>query len=369
VARPRLFAIVVITTTVVCGLAVLAYFGYLVWRSPGGFLLGVAVALLPFAGLLWFFWWLDSYEPEPRRLVVAAVLWGAFAASGAALVINTLAIHVIGDIAAVVEAPFVEEGMKGLFLVLLLVWRRQEIDGMLDGLIYAGFVGAGFACVENVTYFVRGYDGIDLPSQAGQPDVHLHGGVVLLGELVLRGVLTPFAHPLFTAATGLGIGIAASTRTPVLRWIAPIAGYLAAVSMHAGWNGMLTAGVLAVTLVALTFYLRIWALYLVLCFVLRAGARRTLWRSLYDAAQRGLVPAGDIGWVVDEPARRWAATYARARGGKPALATLRAWQLAAIRFGFLHHRALRGTAPADYGERGAAYLETMARLRVPGGAG
>ena len=47
----------------------------------------------------------------------------------------------------------------------------------------------------------------------------------------------PFAHPLFTSATGIGVGIAVTTRQPAVRVLAPILGYLAAVIMHAIWNG------------------------------------------------------------------------------------------------------------------------------------
>ena len=48
--------------------------------------------------------------------------------------------------------PVTEEASKGLFLLLLLWWRRAELDGILDGIVYAGMVGIGFAFVENILY-------------------------------------------------------------------------------------------------------------------------------------------------------------------------------------------------------------------------
>ena len=56
--------------------------------------------------------------------------------------------------------------------------------------------------------------------------------------LLLRGVLSPFAHPLFTAMTGIAAGIAVEQPQPA--WSAVVAvlvGYVVAVGLHALWNG------------------------------------------------------------------------------------------------------------------------------------
>ena len=58
-------------------------------------------------------------------------------------------------------APVAEEASKGLFLLLLLWWRRHELDGVLDGIVYAGMVGVGFAFTENILYLASAYDGSD----------------------------------------------------------------------------------------------------------------------------------------------------------------------------------------------------------------
>lgn len=52
----------------------------------------------------------------------------------------------------------------------------------------------------------------------------------------MRGVISPFAHPLFTSFVGIGVGIAVTTRRGWLRPLAILAGYLAAVVLHAAWN-------------------------------------------------------------------------------------------------------------------------------------
>ena len=54
---------------------------------------------------------------------------------------------------------------------------------------------------------------------------------------MLRGIFSPFAHPLFTSAIGIGVGIMVSTRSAALRVLAPVVGYVVAVALHAAWNG------------------------------------------------------------------------------------------------------------------------------------
>ena len=122
------------------------------------------------------FLWIDRWEPEPPRLLLLAFLWGACFAALSALVINSSAALIAdevlgrgsGDIVgAVVVAPIVEEAVKGVFLVGLLIFRRREFDGIVDGIVYAGLVAAGFAFTENILYFGRAFTEDGPIGQAG----------------------------------------------------------------------------------------------------------------------------------------------------------------------------------------------------------
>ena len=107
--------------------------------APGSLALAALLAAVPVGPLVGCFMWLDRYEPEPRNLLVAGLLWGAFVATAAALVFQGLGIAGGAserDSLAVV-APITEEATKGAFLLLLLWWRRHELDGVLDGIVYA----------------------------------------------------------------------------------------------------------------------------------------------------------------------------------------------------------------------------------------
>ncbi len=252
-------------------------------------------------------------------------------------------------------APLTEEAAKGLFILLLLLYRRNELDGILDGIVYAGMVGVGFAFTENILYLSSAYVGGD-----GQP-----GGVAgAIGLFVVRGVFSPFAHPLFTTFTGIGIGIAVGSRRRLVRVVAPTGGYLLAVLAHGLWNGSAFVGggegfILTYVFVMVPGFL------LVVGFAVWARKREAAMftAALADCARRGFLAPAEIPWLVRLPARRAARSYALRTGGRAARDTMARYQQEAIELGFLHGRYLRGTAPKDFASRGQGYVDAMTALR------
>ena len=109
--------------------------------APGALAVGLVLASFPVAPLIGVYMWLDRYEPEPRSLLLLGLGWGAFVATSGALVLqlfDSILFQNTDVYTATVVAPVTEEAAKGLFIVLLLVYRRHEVDGILDGLVYAG---------------------------------------------------------------------------------------------------------------------------------------------------------------------------------------------------------------------------------------
>lgn len=180
----------------------------------------ILAGLVPLVIVLPCLAWLDRVEPEPRSSRIHAVLWGATVAGAVAAIVNTTVQAASSEMtAAVVSAPLIEEAMKGLGVYWAV--RRRELDGVMDGVVYAGWVALGFAVVEDFTYFA---------------DAAHHG--MLVPIFLLRAVFTPFAHPLFTSWTGLAIGAAVAKGR---RWWSYLfLGYPVAVACHATWNGALT---------------------------------------------------------------------------------------------------------------------------------
>ncbi|RZI79115.1 MAG: PrsW family intramembrane metalloprotease, partial [Microbacterium sp.] len=181
---------------------------------------------------------------------------------------------------------------------------------------------------------------------------------------IVRGIASPFAHPFFTAFIGIGIGVAVSSRQRSVRLLAPVVGYLAAVSAHAAWNGSLLIDGGNGALVAYVAVM-VPAFLIMVAFAVWSRRREgvLLATSLTDCAARGFIDASEVPWLTRIPARKACRRYAEASGGPPALAAMKDYQTEAIELAFLHHRYLRGTAPARYVELGQAHVAKMHALR------
>ncbi len=311
-------------------------------------LVGTMAAVLPVLPVVATFLWVDRWEPEPSQLLIAAFLWGAgIAVLGAAIVNDTAAVlgeRLLGagggDLAAaMISAPVAEEAFKGAFLVGLLWLRRRELDGVVDGIVYAGLVAAGFAFTENVLYFGRAF----------VLDGALDGGSVAL-VFLMRGVLAPFAHPVFTAFTGIAVGLVARRRNPagqVLRH--PLgylgAGYLGAVGLHALWNasaglGYLPTvyGVIMVPLFGVLIALVVWQ---------RRREQRVVTAALPGFASAGLIAPSEVPLLASQTGRRGWRSEVRRRAGDGAAGAVRDYQNAVTELAFLSDRVQRGTASPD----------------------
>lgn len=327
---------------------------------PEALAIGLVLAVVPVGPLVACYLWLDRYEPEPVRLLAVAFAWGALVATGAAVLLQTAdaVLNSTDEIwSAVVMAPITEEAGKGAFVLLLLWSRRHVIDGVLDGLVYAGLVGIGFAFTENILYFAGAY--------TGGPELGPGGLESATALFVLRGIFSPFAHPLFTSAIGIGVGIMVSTRSGLLRVVAPVVGYVVAVGLHAAWNAsaFLEGGQYFVLTYLFAMVPGFFVLVgLAIWFRVREGG--ILSRSMTDLARRGYIHPDEVPWLVRLPARRSARSNAALRGGPGAGQMMREYQQQAIEFAALHHRVMRGTAPRDFAERGALMAQRLAALRA-----
>ena len=178
--------------------------------------ISLLLACIPLLYTVPIFLVLDRVEPEPRSAKIYAFLYGAFVATSVAIIVNEIVGGLLGDsAAAVLSAPFVEEGMK--LLGILWAFRKKLIDGPLDGVVYAAIIALGFASVENVVYF----------SVAASDNT-------LSATFILRGVLSPFAHPLFTMWTGVFLGKALVLGRRVSNFVAM--GLALSICLHLAWN-------------------------------------------------------------------------------------------------------------------------------------
>ena len=205
--------------------------------SPAGWALSWVLLALYALPVLFLVYVLDLYEREPLSLVIGALLWGAIAATTLSGFANDgwgLVVARVGGPefaarwTAALTAPFVEEILKGLGVVLIYLIAPDEFDDMMDGFVYGAVCGLGFAVVEDVFYFMGVF--------GGRPNGVLQGFFV---RVVASGL---YSHVLYTGLVGMGIGYVVSRRRrrPLKRRLVVLASLSAAAVMgHFLWNSPL----------------------------------------------------------------------------------------------------------------------------------
>src|SRR5438309_3714550 len=205
--------------------------------GPVEMIIGLICASLPVPIYVMLLLWIDRYESEPLWMLATAFFWGALVAVFIALILNTFnervvavatnSLHVARNFGAVISAPLVEESAKAFIVLVLFLFKKDEFDGIIDGIIYAGMVGLGFAMTENVLYYGRAVQG---------------GTDALRFVFILRGMAAPFSHPLFTSMTGIGLGWSRQSNHGFIKVVAPVLGFMFAIFLHGTWNATATYG-------------------------------------------------------------------------------------------------------------------------------
>ena len=334
-----------------CGFVVLVLAG--LENGFAAFGLAVVLALLPVPVYLALVLFIDRYEPEPLHMVALTFLWGATIAAFAAVVLNTLGEAVVSEQLGTeaaelygysISAPIVEESAKGLVLFGLFWLHRGEFNGVIDGIVYAALVGLGFAMTENVLYYGRG---------AAEDGV-----VGAVGTFVARGLLSPFAHPVFTAMTGIGLGVAVVTRSRTVRMVAPFAGLVAAIVLHSLWNTAAGTGLF------LGAYVLVFVpVFIAIGVVVMIGLQRE--GRVIEKYLSGDLPDADVQTLASlRRRRRWRREASRL-GGREARRAVAGVQHAAAELAFLRAQVSAGAVRWDRvtAARESALRAELARRR------
>ena len=280
---PR-FETSIITVSAIC--IALSIYGYISLSNASTTAYLAFLASFPLVVVLGFFIHLDRHEPEPLWTKSVAFVWGAGVAIVGASVLNSAlllnATLVLGDEmeamrwTAVYVAPPVEETLKALGVLFIILARRSTIHSLIDGIVYAGFSGAGFAFIENIQYFL----------QASQ-----EGSAALTVTVILRGVFSPFLHPMATSFTGLALAFALiRIRSWLPRTIVSLLGLTIAMYVHGLWNYAGTSE--AASFITNYLFVEI-PLFVGWMIVLTWISRREL-----KTVREGLIPYVQAGWVL-----------------------------------------------------------------------
>ncbi len=259
--------------------------------------ISLAAAIIPTIVYVLIFYWADRYEREPIWLITVAFLWGAVPA----VIVSVVGEFVLGwqwidapdsvagaVVSGAVIAPIVEEIAKAVALFLIFLVMRQEFDGVLDGVVYGALIGLGFAMTENFFYFIGAYD---------------EGGYGQLTMVIfLRAALFGMNHAFYTGLTGIGLGLARTTRRQESRLLWIGFGLVAAIVTHSLHN--LGASLAEVNLIGLGLSLMVAAagILLMLVAILLSWRHERFCLRLELAEEIGiLLSAADY----EEITRRW----------------------------------------------------------------
>jgi RsiW-degrading membrane proteinase PrsW (M82 family) len=322
-----------------CCLVALIALVIAVHGGPAPTIEGVALAVLPVLVVMAGVLYLDRLEPEPPTLLAMTFSAGAVAAGLIGLVGHGLGSALLttpelgpkaGQLAATtLGAAFigalVAETLKGLVLLGLLRYRRAELDGISDGIVYGAMTGLGFALVSNLFAYAQ---------------AERSGLSALVSAFFQRGLLTPLWDPLFSSMIGIGIAYAAMRPARQGRW-AIAAGWAAAVVLHTVWDDSLRAGAARAT-IAYVILLGVLAMLLGAVVADRRRIVALIARSLPPYQASTTMTAEDLEMLASLRWRRIARQWARLHCGLGAARRMAEYQLAATELALACHRVEHG---------------------------
>lgn len=354
-----ILAILAVLIAMILGLLVLLVIG--IETGPIAFMLGLLTATIPVPLYIILVLWIDRYEAEPLWMLTTAFFWGALIATFFAFLLNTTSQEVVRAIttdatagqafAAVISAPIVEEIGKALILFIFFFSKKEEFDGVVDGIVYASMAGLGFAMTENILYYGRA--------------ANEGGGDALTLTLIIRGFFAPFSHPLFTSLTGIGLGLARQSTNLAVKALTPIVGLLMAIFMHSIWNGSAVFGGVGVFI--LTYVIVMVPAFIIILVVISLALRRegqVVREFLAMELERGLLTPDEYRQLGSITGRMGSSFNALSkRGVKGWRARMRFNQLAS-ELAFHRSRVSRGvhSANQDVLAQEAAYLHALQNL-------
>ena len=375
--QPRLPAFWLYTTVVaLTGVVGIAEQNLFREMSPGGWALSWGLVILYAAPVAMLIYLLDLYEREPIPLLAAAFVWGAVAATTLSAIGNAgwgIVVARLGGPefasrwSAALTAPFVEETLKGVGIVLIVLIARGEVDDVMDGFVYGALCGLGFAVVEDVFYFIAVF--------GGDVEGVLQGFFV---RVIASGL---YSHVLYSGLIGMAIGIVTTRRDdrPVrdrLRLAGLLAG--AAVFGHFLWNSPILDffpshpwdGVEWFLIPVATAVKGLPFLLFVVLAIRLAHSRERRWLRETLAAELGeeAVTPQELA-ILESPRRRFRARRElRRRAGKRAAELLKRLQREQVNLAMVRSRVASEDDPALIRQRAVCGSLRDALKAIPGAA-
>ena len=307
-------------------------------RSFTAYPIASTVAVTLFALYVVPFWYFlreqDLAASTPRTLMGVAFAWGAVVAAPSSIPAGAASSNIIAKLASpavaadwgtTVSAALVQENLKVLGVVVIVLVTRRRWNSALDGLIYGALVGLGFQVTESILTAVGSV------ALAGRGDAVNP----VLGAFLIHGFLAgPWSHVLYSALAGFGIGyfLTRHDRTTWRRTTVAVASLVAGCCCHILWDAPLFVDVLPGSFgVLATLMLKGLPGILLLYFMLRTTRVRLeggYVRQLAALRDPDFITTAELAVLASAGlrirARRYASHVAGARAGRTVLRLQRA---------------------------------------------
>ena len=129
------------------------------------------IALLPPILFILVLLWLDSFSLVKKGVLILSFSFGIISVPIAFFIIKGLAL--IAPNAGTIGDPIIEEVIKGVWILVLLKYRRCAF--FIDAALYGAAIGAGFSFLENILYIYFNTD-------------------IVVGTALVRGLGTAIMH-------------------------------------------------------------------------------------------------------------------------------------------------------------------------------
>ena len=114
------------------------------------------LAIAPPLLIAYYVYQKDKYDKEPKSLIIKSFLFGCIA------ILPVIFLETIYDqslfpnlfLYMFFGIALIEEGVKYFFLKNYM-YKKEEFNEPMDGIVYAVMIGLGFATVENISYVFK----------------------------------------------------------------------------------------------------------------------------------------------------------------------------------------------------------------------
>jgi protease PrsW len=167
-------------------------------------LMYLVLAVGPGIGLAVYIYYADKWEPEPKKVLVYCFFLGCFSCIPAAIIeegfFNATGLEGMIDgsrhftfseimFACFIGIALTEEFSKFLFIKYISK-HLSEFNEPMDGIVYGGIIGCGFATLENMMYVaIDGYETGILRMLTAVPS-HACDGIIL-GYFIAKAWISP----------------------------------------------------------------------------------------------------------------------------------------------------------------------------------